>query len=283
MPALSITTEKSLGPLLAAYRAPPIKQRHLAVFALLGLLFVLAPLSFGLYRGYYGLTHYGPVAAVTWSRNWLLGSLVAFILLMLLGLHRLVASRRRIAVHAHGLELAGFRRPLFELLPFTTPYTLMWSQIEGIAAQAFQDHFRGRPKPVRYRAVLFPRAGKPIRLHGIDLQPDHPDSAGELSELISRLKASLYPRLLPKLRAAFSAGEWLSFGPLAIQRQNIRFARAKNQPLAWNQVKSITVKSGCLVVELHKDSLASPRHQYPVSQIPNLELLLQIIDQGVKS
>ena len=47
--------------------------------------------------------------------------------------------------------------------------------------------------------------------------------------------------------------------------------------IPWSGVRQITVRAGILIVELENQ----PDIRLPASQIPNLELLLQLIQQGV--
>ncbi len=265
--------EPEIGPLIATYRG-----RRGVFFSLLlpGLLGVLAPLVYGIWLLDYANAKHGPVAAASWSRPWFLLATFALIVFAILAIYRLLLARRFVSVYRMGVR--------FRLNPLLTQQ-LRWDQIAGISNTVIQDHFFGIRLRTRQHAVLFPGTGNPLTL-GEDFE--------KLPELVSRLKASLYPRLLSGLKTDFEAGKWLYFGPISINKKGMRIRRNRSQNwqqyqdqpaakkqilLTWNRIEHLTVHSGELVVELRDQS---PK-RIPVSRIPNLELLLQIIQQRVKA
>jgi hypothetical protein len=130
-----------------------------------------------------------------------------------------------------------------------------------------QPNLFGMRRSVRYRATIFPNLGKRIVIGG---------AYENLPECITRLKARLYPHLLSELKPTFMDGKWIYFGPVAIQRDTIRLYKTQ---LPWSEVKRVSVVKGDLVVELVDQS----SRRIPAEQIPNFEILLQLIDQGVSS
>ena len=261
MPATNPTNTRPIKPgaSIAVYRCRPLRRGELLGLLLLGGLAVLAPLAYGYARMQYAYTNYGPVAAKTWSQPWYwLGGLAALSFLTLLVI-RLAITRRHIDVRQNGLILALSRR---KFLP--------WVDLDGVASGVVQTHFLGFPLSTSHQAILYPSIGKRVRLDS---------SLENLPELLTRVKANLYPRVQPKLQGAFDAGQRLYFGPLAITKTNLRLETAEpRRDLAWEQVQHISVQSGMLVIELEKDE----KMRIPVQDIPNLELLLQIIQSGVK-
>ncbi len=268
-----IRRDPELGALVAVYRRPPFRQWGLLIP---GFLCVLAPAGYGLWRADYAYTHFGPVAAGQWSRPWFLLATVALAAFILLVIARTLAARRLVAVFQEGL--------LVKPGPFRSR-KLRWEHIAGIASESTQEHFLNLPMKTRQRALLYPTLGKPVRIR---------DDLEKLPELVSRVKASLYPRLLPRLNESFRAGQWLYFGPLAVQKQSLhigsRRPRTPRRPqpsesaspkgsIPWSRVERLTVRSGRLMVELHDHA----PYRIPVAKIPNLELLLQIIQQEVST
>lgn len=223
--------------------------------SLLGTLAVFCPLAYGIYRANHAYAHFGPVAATFWSRPWYLLSLLALFTFSILTLYRIRIARRFVAVHKNGLRLGLSHTKI-----------LSWEQIAGISTAITQDRFLGLPLHTSHRATLHPNVGKPIPLS---------PSLQRFPELITRIKASLYPRLLPGLRADFQTGKWLHFGAVSIQSQALRL---QGRQIPWTQVKRITVQSGYLVVEVDQS-----QNRFLTSQILNLELLLELIDLGVKA
>lgn len=242
--------------MIAIYRFRPLRWREMLLYLGLGLLAVGFPLAYGYTRYLDGFNHHGELAAITWSRQWFLLVVLAFISCSLLIVHRLRLANRYIAIHQKGVILA--RQQII---------TLRWEEISGIATTAYQPSLFGMQRAIRYRATLFPNIGKPISIHG---------SYVNLPECISRIKAKLYPRLTTALTPLFMSGKWIFFGPVAIQRNNLRFQKIE---IPWSKVRRVSVVKGDLVVELVDKS----SKRISAGKIPNIEILLQLIDQGVPS
>jgi hypothetical protein len=214
---------------------------------------VLGPLAFGAYRANYAFSHFGPAAVDSWSRPWYLLSITALFFLVLIALNWLRKSHHFIAIHHNGLHLA---------LPHQQ--SLTWDQIAGIAEQVQQEVFLGLPLRTHSCAVIYPVVGKPVQIHSFD----------NLPSLIALVKAHFYPHLLPGLKGSYNAGQWLHFGPVSVQSGSCRIG---SRQVPWERVRQVAVRSGDLVVELENQT----KIRLPASEIPNLEILLQIIQTGV--
>jgi hypothetical protein len=249
-----------LGVRVALYRSRPLGWRDIFIILIPGTLGVVAPYVYaiGLYTR--TLQQHGPAAAEQWSRPWFWLAWAALAVFVLLCILRLLDLRRFAAVHTGGVRL----RP-----GILGTHSLLWGQISGVALSATQAVFFHRRGQTRLRAVIYPNQGRPIRL-GERLE--------NLAELVSRIKASLYPRLLPEMKASFQAGKWLYFGPLSLQAGVLRLQQAE---LTWQQVDDIQLKDGFLAVSWREGPGPARNVRIPISKIPNLELLLQIIREGV--
>ncbi len=245
---------EGLGPLLTIYRSPSLSLRSsIFLFILVGTS-VLTPLGYGLYIVYYGYTKHGLAAAVTWGKAWFLISIITFSLALIL----ILLLRRSIAevfIYKNGLKLRKSR---------WSTKIFHWDQLSGISTTIIQENFFNRTLQTRYHATLYPSQGKPVQID------DHLEN---LPELITRIKAHLYPKLLPKLRTAFKSDERVPFGPIVIQSHSLSI---RSQQIPWDQVLRVTVQDARLVIEL-KNKI----YRVPASVIPNLELLFQLIRDGV--
>lgn len=240
-----------IGPMIARYSYHPLGWKEFLLYFVLGIAASGIPLIYGLNRYQYGYTKYGDTAAIIWSRPWFLLAGLALLTFFLLLVHRLRLSNRYISIHEDGIHLA-----------LSYPKSYRWEQIGGIATSVSQSLFFGLSKRTRYRAVIHPNIGNPIYIS---------DSFQNLPEMISRIKASLYPRILPSLTQNFLNGQWVFFGPIAIQLKQISIHRRKFE---WSHVQRLTIVAGDLVIEL-----TNPRSfRVPASQIPNIELFLEIIN-----
>lgn len=257
------STSKTLGALVRIFRHRQLGWVEAFTLILPGGLAVLLPLFYGYGRARYGAERFGVVAAEHWSRPWYILASIAFVAFLLVAIIRIRDSRKYIAVHAGGLRLNLAKKQ-----------SLFWEQIAGVATETVRDDFLGLNSRPRIRGIIYPNTGKPIRLTS---------AIQDLPELLTILKAKLYPRLYPDLQANMKSGQWIHFGPLAIQRKGIKFrnqfASKQEHAIPWSQVTHVDVNSGFLVVELSDQ----PRLKLPVSQIPNIELLIQLIQLGVNS
>lgn len=255
------SNQKKLGPQIARYRSRPFFGRGFQVLLLLGALAVLAPLAYGYYRAMYAYTKYGPVAAHFWSRPWYLLAVLALVIFLLLLVIGLLRAQRFVAIYKNGLRLRLSRRQQFT-----------WTEISGVATGAIQTRLLGIPLHTRYQAELYPAVSAPVRLD---------DSLENLPELLTRIKANLYPRLLPGMRQGFQDGKTLYFGPIAIHQHELCLEEKdrSSRPIPWSRVRSLTVHAGMLVIDIENDQAI----RLPVARVPNLELLLQIIQSGVNA
>lgn len=254
---------KQLGRLIRIYRSQPLGWKDFFFLILPGALAVIIPLAYGYTRFRTAHLGYGPVAAQLWSRPWYVLALVALSVFIVAAIARIQSTRQFVAVHEQGLYLALNRKAM-----------LRWGEIAGVSLKSTRYHLLGKQFKENYSGTLYPNTGKSIHLS---------DAIQNLPELLSLLKARLYPRLLPHLQANLESGQWLFFGPLAIQKDGLKLTGtgllSRSQSIAWTQVAHIDVSSGYLVVELSDKT----SRKLPVSKIPNIELLLQLIRMGVNS
>lgn len=249
-----------LGHVVATYQV----HRGLRAPLWLGAPAVLAPLLYGAERARYGYANFGPVAGETWSRPWFLLATLALAAFSLWVLVRILQERHLVSVHRLGLRV---RTPLSKMI------LLPWDQIAGISTSLTEDYFLGLTMRKGMRARLFPNMGSPIPLD---------ERLPNLPELISHIKVRLYPRLLPVLKETFEAGRWLYFGRVAIRKEELRVyrsSRISGKPrlrLSWDQVDKIDLQCGFLRIH-SRESQPSRPYRIAAGDIPNLELLLQMV------
>lgn len=275
-----MVTTKSLGPLIAAYPFRPRRKSIAVVLLTAGIILFLAILGYGLYRWYYGYTQFGIAAAISWSWTWLLAAILILIVVPLLSLPLLASKPGSISVHKNGLVI-NRSQYIFSSSPGIS--LVPWDKLAGITVDAVSKNKTSTTSKMEtsYRASLLFTDGNSLHLQGMG--PGRWVIA-QLPELISHIKAGLYPRLLPVMQTKFSAGSWVQYGPIAVHPLAIRINRRgiSSAQLTWNQVKHITVEGGELVVELIEPGNKYSRAVIPVAHIPNIELMLQIIDSCAK-
>jgi hypothetical protein len=247
---------RSLGPHIKTYRDRPLTWRDLIFTFAPASLAVLTPLFYGIQRAQYARSNYGPVAAQAWSKPWFLLSAVALIPLLLLGLRRLRRSHRAIMVYKNGLSIQGIGRKNRKI---------GWGGISGIVSHETLNRFLGIPIKKSCRVTLHPRIGKPVKL-----DPHIPD----LDELSARIKAKLYPRLTPVLKASLKSGSTIIFGPIHMDHERIS---VHGKIYQWDQISGIQVLKGVLRISF--DDQRDLR--IAVRDIPNIEIFIQMIQEGL--
>ncbi len=249
-------SQKSLGPPTAVYQDRPLRWRDFFLIFLPAGAAALAPFFYGLQRFLYARVNYGPVAATTWSWPWYALSTIALIPLILLALQRVRRAHRMVILHEHGL-LIRWTGGQF--------HNLTWDGIDGLVCDTIQTTFLGFPLKVRHRLKLLTQTGNSIHID---------DRIPKLAELTERIKAKTYPRLLPKLRSAYQQGETLFFGPVTLHKNTIKL---REREIPWELISRLNVVSGQLVVE----SKFNRKFRVPTGKIPNVDLLIQLLQEGV--
>jgi hypothetical protein len=265
-----------LGHLVSVYRPKGLKPvaqwAWLLGVALVGLGFI----GYGGYLAASSYARYGPVLAIAWSGRWFIIGLVILLICLVGSLYIHSKNQPVVRLFSQGLYIEK-RNPL--ILP--------WEQISGIASgTVIQTGWSRGNRLVRHTAKMYPAKGRPVVLHG---SSDGSSGIAELPELVQRVKANLYPYLHSELSRMFRLGLPLYFGSVEIDQTGLKFQRnipfIGTRSVPWENVKHISVQSGFLLVELsyqnNHGKIEKP-YKLPVARIPNLELLLKIIDQNVQ-
>jgi len=261
-----------LGERIAFYTGHRLKRKDLW-WILLGCLLWVVPLVYAgwLFRKYE--LENGVLAAYYWIQPFIMLAYLAFLILGTWLTYRIWSAKRFVGVYQNGLRwrLKGFR-----------VHHLIWSDLEGIACATTERVVFLKSLREEHQAVLY-RKNKPAV--AIDNRIE------DYNGLIEIIKAQFYPTIFPNLLASFQNGQRLQFGPIAIQKSSFYIARAIPQnefpdrpyqakamnSFAWAQLTDLSVNSGFLMVK----SGNSKMKKIPVSQIPNFEILLKIVEQGV--
>ncbi len=178
--------------------------------------------------------------------------------LLILALRRVLRAHRSVTLHKNGIIIAwtGGRRHAF-----------LWEHLDGLSCLTIEKYFLGLEMGTHYQMIFFPRTVAPVRID---------DHLRGLPDLMARVKGKLYPKLLSQMRAALQRGETLSFGVVSLHQNGIRL---REREIPWEQQASLNVVRGYLVVE----SSLLRRVKIPVHQIPNIELFIQLLQEGVQA
>ena len=210
------------------------------------------------FRYIYGYIYFGLAAAVAWSRIGFITASVLFLIWTLLFVRRFFTSS--VYIHTNGISLLKTGRK---------PITLNWHQIGGISFHQEESsilflHFS------KSHAVLNPNQGKSIKLNDFCVNANIP-------ELITIIKAKLYPILEQELIKQFKSGQRLYFGKISI---SLTTCKIGDDEYPWNDIKQINILGGSLYLTLQPSSKLSKVKQDKltifIKHILNPELLLKI-------
>ena len=250
----------TLGRQVASYGPRRRRWREAWVWPIPGYILSIILLITGFDWYHYGYTQYGPVAATFWSQNWLIWGFLIGILTLASTIVLILRSRVRVDIYRYGVEIK---------LPVRLTHQLRWDKITGISSSTTHEQFLKHTYRSTHRIVITRSNGNPLILD---------DRISNLVELATRLKANLYPRLLPGLRVQYQNGHPINFGPIEIQKEYLSF---KNTKIPWARIRRITVLSGHLVIETFQSKPKQWKSmRVSIQQIPNLELLFQVLDRG---
>ncbi len=260
-----------LGAYQAVYESKSLNRVLLWLFGGSSLLVVLIILSWSLQTTYYAYTQYGPAAAFFWGLPWLVLGVILLIFWLLLYIYRFHPIQQKVEVYKNGLII-------HQRLPFalrTSQIVVLWDQITGIAVSALTGRYS---EQTSHRARVYLKPKKTILFH------EENGGIHNLSELISRIKVNVYMRRLPIYRSSLQSGSSIDFGPVWISQKEISLHKlGKTQAFSWDKVHQVSALGGDLVVELEPDGGSQPVHRFSISQIPNIELLFQIIREDIEA
>jgi len=250
------TAAQKLGALVTIYADRPLSWRDFWTRFLPGTLLAVLPLAYGLWRTWYGRSHFGPAAAAAWGRPWFLLSAAAVAPLAWWAYRRVRCAGRRIIIYQNGIRIQekGRRDRAF-----------LWRDLSGISVRQTRERFLWIRMRELYRVTLYPHIGPPVRL-----DPRIPN----LAELAARVKGKIYPGLLKAFRSQRQAGRNLYFGPISLTPSGLTLQGTAHP---WAQVVRIDVRAGFLLVELRDQRT----QKVSVAEIPNIELLIQLIQEGI--
>jgi len=246
--------------LIKTYRGRKFRNSDIFIFFLPGLCAILGSFLYGGYLFSHAYQKYGPVAAQTWSKPWFVLSLIAVILFSGLFYYRLRNSQRFVALYDEGI-----------VIHLSRVKTATWEEITGVTAITIQPYFFRLHLPPIHTGILHYGNGETIKIQ---------DDLSDTASLLSQIKLKVYPILIKRFEREFRSGEKLFFGPIGIDKQHFSLNNGKsaqNRAYYWQQIKQIDLKSGNLMIEFRD----YPSMSIPAAEIPNIELMLQLIKSEI--
>ena len=249
--------QANFGHQIATFRGPSIELRTWVLIIIPGFLLTSSSFIYGMLLAGDAYQQHGPALALIRGRSWFMFSTILLVILSAYILYRLLISSQRLEIFENGIQNRSF---------FLRRHVYYWSELSGIASSATKITFFGKDIRTVPSGVIYLYTGKSIELT---------NRFQNIPRLVEIVKSKTYPLIWPTLKSTFRFGSTAQFGILTLTREHLHIAK---KSIPWESVSRLRVESGFLVVELRDNS----EQQVPISDIPNLELLLQCVDWGIQ-
>jgi hypothetical protein len=247
---------KNFGSRLGLFPGKTIGLRTWFLIIVPGSLITIFSFFYGTLLAGDAYQQHGPALALIRAQSWFILATISLILLATFTIFRTLISLQRIEVFERGIKYRSF---------FLRRRTYRWSEFAGIASSAVTITFFGKNIRTTPSGKLFLKKGRIIELT---------NRYQNIPHLIELVKSKIYRQIWPILKSDFRSGKTVHFGKITLNKNHLRMS---NQQISWNSVKNIQIRSGFLVVALQDDSSL----RKPTANIPNIELLLKIVDWGI--
>jgi uncharacterized membrane protein YobD (UPF0266 family) len=197
-------------------------------------------------------TSFGPAAVPGWGQGALLQAGILFLIAAVILTTFALRRKYGLVINKEGLT---FYRPVF------SEVFVPWMSVRGITFSQEQYTMVARQRD--HRAVLWLEESQKVSLK----KYAHPN---DLPDLVTRIKAELYPQLEMRFRNSLHAGETISFGPVGLNKNGLFW---QNQHHPWAKINRVYLEKGVLVVEMP----GQKTYQKSIHSISNLEILILLI------
>jgi hypothetical protein len=213
---------------------------------------------YGLYEAYLAYQRHGPAML---DDKLITPAIVAFFLFvfgLLFGWSAYANWNKGVAVYERGFACRD-RKGLT---------SHRWEDIASLTAAVTRHYTNGIYTGTTHTYTLFTRQNERLVLG---------DGYKKVDVLANTIEQSIYPMLYQQAAGLYNAGQVLTFGPVAISKGGIQIGK-KTYP--WTEVQQVSIQKGVLRVSQKGGGWFSGATAM-ASSIPNLGILLSIIDQTV--
>ena len=230
---------------------------NLVAFLILAGIAVLVFL-YGIYIAYLAYQKHGPAQI---DVNFPLPVIIAgvvFLLGLLAGWSAYVNWNKGVAVYERGFAI----RDRNGIRPWR------WEDVVSLKAAITRHYTNGIYTGTTHVYTLFDRQNQRLVLS---------DIYSRVEELAKAIQDAIYPILFDQAARQYNAGQELVFGPVLISTSGIQIGK---KTFPWNDVEQVAIQKGILKVSKKGGGWFSGASA-PASVIPNLNVLLNIIQQVV--
>jgi hypothetical protein len=220
-------------------------------------------LLWGAYNAYTRYLRYGPAIVVSsLTVPWIVAGVLFFVALML-AWSVFNNWKKAAVVYQNGLayrDRKGMR-------------AWRWDEFGSMTSAVTKHYTNGIYTGTTHTYTLTKRNGESFKLN---------DTITEVEKLANEIRQHIFPLLYDLYAQAYNQGQALIFGPVKLSKaEGIRIGK---KVYAWNEIEQVAIQKGILSVKKKGGRWFSGANAAAAS-IPNLEVLLSIIDQvkGLKT
>lgn len=230
-----------------------------AILAIVFLLGAVIVFGFGAIDTFTRWQKYG--SAIIWKTisGPLLITAVLFILGVLLAWLAFTNSKKQVVIYDQGFSYQNHRGIT----------TCRWEEVDNLLAAVTRHYTNGIYTGTTHVYTIQKGDGKKIVIN---------DTITNVEIIATQIKQGIYPVLYQKNAQAYNSGKHLVFGPITLSKVEGVIIGKKQFP--WDQIAQVRINKGSLNFAKKGGGWFSGATA-PVSAIPNLEVLLSIIDQAV--
>ncbi|HBX68465.1 MAG TPA: hypothetical protein DEH25_03525 [Chloroflexi bacterium] len=222
-----------------------------------------AALLWGAYNAYTRYLKFGPAVVVpSLTGPWIL-AVTLFVVALLLAWGALSNWNKAAVVYQSGLAYRD-RKGL---------KSWRWDEISSLTSAVTKHYTNGIYTGTTHVYTLFKKDGEKLVLN---------DTLTNVEELAAAVGEQLFPLLYEEIAGAYNQGTLCTFGPVQISKTDGIQIGKKAYP--WNEIEQVAIQKGTLSVKKKGGGWFSGATA-TASSIPNLEVMLAIIDQvtGLKT
>ncbi len=239
-----------------------VKKTTKYVNAFLGVLFLLAAAALFLFGAYYTydlISTHG--SAMLWSTfaPFLIGSVVVGLLGLWMVWSAFSNWKKALMIYQNGFAYSDRKG--------VTNWN--WQDVASIKAAVTKHYTNGIYTGTTHIYTIENRTGEKIMVN---------DSITKVEEAAKDLRSNVFPILYQSFSQAYNSGQPVCFGPVTLSRTSGILIGKKSY--TWDQVKKVSISNGMISVA-KKDGGWFSGAAVQASSVPNLEVMLSIVDQVV--
>ena len=217
---------------------------------------------YGLYDTYLAYQQHGPAMIGDRLATPAIAALVLFLLALAGGWSAYVNWNKGVAVYDKGFvyrDRKGFQ-----------PWR--WEEVVSLTVAVTRHYTNGIYTGTTHIYTLFNHRNERLVLG---------DILKGIEQLAAAIEQAIFPNLYEHASTQYNAGQALVFGPLMVSKAGIQIGK---RTYPWVEVEQVSIKQGMLKISKKSGGWFSGA-SVPAASIPNLRVVLSIIDQvvGVKA